>query len=147
MLDLFHNVFSFIKFDSWTRSSQSSPPIRPTHRAQILQLYCFATALDNNNLKSAFQGEPGPRGLVGPPGSRGNPVSDSILMFFSMSLSSKTIHHFVLIFIKPCLLDQVTSWFSPFTILIKLKKNHCIISIQSIKSRQAAHLLSNQKLL
>ena len=101
MLALFHNVFSSIKYDSWARSSQSSPPIHPTHRAPCpTVLLCFAIALDNKHLKSAFQGEPGPRGLVGPPGSRGNPVSDRILMFFSMRLSSKTSHHFVFFFFK-----------------------------------------------
>lgn len=31
--------------------------------------------LGNKHPQFYFKGEPGPRGLVGPPGSRGNPVS------------------------------------------------------------------------
>lgn len=88
---------------SWARSSQSSPCRLPCpERSVPPAALCFTSALDNKHLTSSLQGEPGPRGLVGPPGSRGNPVSDSVLMFFffflRMGLSRKTAHHFVLMF-------------------------------------------------
>lgn len=41
--------------------------------------------LGNKILLFHFKGEPGPRGLVGPPGSRGNPVSKHALFLSGIS--------------------------------------------------------------
>lgn len=120
---------------------RAPPAVCPARSTQYPPVaLCFTSALDNHHLTSSLQGEPGPRGLVGPPGSRGNPVSDSVLIFFFFKNGIEQVNNssFCLdVYVKACLLVQAICNFLVFSIYFSLnsKTYQSVISMLSIKSR------------